>query len=276
MVDLKNECFIGLEEQNGLFYSGIIVPVSFPEEAYDVCFQVEDTSYWFRHRNECIKVLYDRFGRGKTVFDIGGGNGFVTKGLQDYGVNSVLVEPGLHGCLNAKARGVKNIVCGTLENNTFHSSSVPLIGCFDVIEHIEDAETFIRNVYNALEPGGIFILTVPAYNLLWSNEDVLAGHFRRYRLKTIIKDLEYVGFEKVFGTYLFSLLVVPIFMFRTLPDILGKNKHLDSKKAEKDHQSKGVLSKLFVWVLKWESNRIKMGKSIFFGSSCLVVMKKPE
>lgn len=275
-MDVIKSSFLNLEEHEGVLFSGKMNTVSFPEEGYDTCFQIEDSSYWFRHRNMSIKVLYDLFGQGKTFFDIGGGNGFVTKGLQDEGIDSVLIEPGWNGCQNAKARGVKNIVCSSLENNTFHPSSVPMIGCFDVVEHIKDAETFIRNIYKALKPGGILMLTVPAYNFLWSNEDVLAGHFRRYKLKKITKDLEVLGFEKVYSTYIFSFLVGLIFMFRTLPDIFRKNKPLDSKQTQKDHQNNGILSNLFDRFLRWEIGRIKKGKTIPFGSSCLLVVKKPE
>jgi hypothetical protein len=37
--------------------------------------------------------------------------------------------------------------------------------------------------------------TVPAFSFLWSEEDVLAGHFRLYTLSSISKVLKSSGFE---------------------------------------------------------------------------------
>lgn len=51
---------------------------------------------------------------------------------------------------------------------------------FDVVERVADDVGFLRETVRALRPGGMLFLTVPAYPWLWSHEDEVAGHHRRY------------------------------------------------------------------------------------------------
>ena len=70
------------------------------------------------------------------MFDIGGGNGFVSLGVQGAGIETVLVEPGPEGAQNAKNRGLQHVVCASFQNAAFESGKIPAIGVFDVVEHI--------------------------------------------------------------------------------------------------------------------------------------------
>jgi hypothetical protein len=50
----------------------------------------------------------------------------------------------------------------------------------EVLEEIGDGSRFARKIRRCLVPGGRVYLTVPAGNWVWSDDDVQAGHFRRY------------------------------------------------------------------------------------------------
>ena len=65
-------------------------------------------------------------------------DGFVSKRLQDDGVKVVLVEPGKIGAMNAHKRGVKTVLCSTLEDAEFDFNSIDSVGIFDVVEHMAD------------------------------------------------------------------------------------------------------------------------------------------
>jgi SAM-dependent methyltransferase len=52
----------------------------------------------------------------------------------------------------------------------------------NVLEHIQDDAAAIRNLVDALKPGGTLMLSVPALMGLYNDLDRLAGHYRRYRL----------------------------------------------------------------------------------------------
>lgn len=77
------------------------------------------------------------------------------------------------------------------------------MGMFDVLEHFEDARGILKQVASVMTDDGALLLTVPCYQMLWSEDDEVAGHFRRYTWKSLKKDLDSAGFEIVDGTYFF-------------------------------------------------------------------------
>ena len=61
LIDLKMappELRLG---EDGIFYAGEVGEISYPEEGNEACFEVEDCSFWFRHRNDCIRELVRSF-----------------------------------------------------------------------------------------------------------------------------------------------------------------------------------------------------------------------
>ena len=263
-------------DDDGLYYSKSDSKISYPEDGNDICLQIEENSFWFNHRNNVISQSVKNHSHGKVFFDIGGGNGFVAKRLQDEGVKTVLVEPGKSGALNAKKRGINLVLCSTLTDAQFKPETVDSVGLFDVVEHIEDDLSFLKNINEYLKVDGVVYITVPAYKLLWSNEDVDAGHYRRYTLKKLNRLLEDCGFSILHSSYIFSILPIPIFLFRSIPSRLGFNKKSnDKEKHLNEHQpKKGIVDKLLNRLWNWELSRIKQNKSIPFGGSCFVVAKK--
>jgi SAM-dependent methyltransferase len=267
----------GLKNKQGIWMPATNRRVSYPEEGNEIYFQVEDTSYWFAHRNRCIVEMMRQFPPGGTIYDIGGGNGFVSIGLQTAGFETVLVEPGA-GALNAWKRGVQNVVQSALEDAGFHENMADAVGAFDVVEHIEDHGAFLRQICRLLRPGGRFYCTVPAMPLLWSDEDDFAGHFRRYSVKTLRAAIEKTGMQVEFISGLFSWLVLPVFLFRTLPFCLrvGKKETVGNKKsALADHRLPCAISTLASVVHNWELKWLQEKRPIFFGSSLLCVARRP-
>ena len=265
-----------LHRENGIYFAKKINDISYPQEGNDMCYQIEENSFWFTHRNNCITEVVKRFSPNRLFFDIGGGNGYVAKGLEENGVATVLVEPGIAGVLNAQKRGLKNIVCATLEGAKFKPETLPSVGLFDVVEHIEDDLEFLKVINSSLDSDGLIYLTVPAFNFLWSNEDVDAGHFRRYTLNDIGQKLTKAGFKIEFASYIFSILPFPVFMFRTVPSYLGLNKNSgDWNKHQKAHaQGKGFVDRILESIWAKELNTLRKNKRIPIGGSCLVVARK--
>jgi len=89
------------KSENGIYYSKSESSVSYPEEGNEVFLQIEEDSFWFNHRNNIIADSVQKYSPNKTFFDIGGGNGFVAKRLQNDGINTILIEPGKSGAMNA-------------------------------------------------------------------------------------------------------------------------------------------------------------------------------
>ena len=118
----------------GYWVSRVGEAVSYPDDGHDHCFSIEEDSFWFRHRNAVITDLARHFPPDGYFFDVGGGNGYVARGLESAGFPCVLLEPGGQGAANAVARGVKNVVRSTLEDAHFEPASLGAVGLFDVID----------------------------------------------------------------------------------------------------------------------------------------------
>jgi len=265
---------------DGIWYAAEQEDISYPSDGNDRCFELEDKSFWFQHRNACIAELVKKFPppRNGPIFDVGGGNGFVAKSLMDAGWDVVLVEPGPAGARNAKARGLRNVICATTQIARFKQGSMPAVGVFDVVEHIEDDVAFLRHLRDLLEPGGMLYITVPAYQLLWSQADVTAGHYRRHNLRDLKAKLRLAGFELCFGTYFFRVLPVTVFFFRSLPFRLGlRAAAAEPENANRTHGTdQGIMVRVMRRMLSPETKLIARGKRMAFGGSCLVAARKPS
>ncbi len=118
------------------------------------------------------------------------------------------------------------------------------------------------------------MITVPAFNFLWSNADSEAGHFRRYTLVDLTKKLESIGFKIEYSTYIFSIFPIPVFLFRTIPSKIRKKSSTKESHIKEHQNKKGLLNKLLNIVFNIELRNIKKGRKIITGGSCLVVAKK--
>lgn len=265
--------------EDGIWYASDAENISYPSGGNEACFSVEDDSFWFKHRNHCIVSVVNSYPpkNNETIFDIGGGNGFVSLGIADAGFDVALVEPGTRGAYYAKTRGIKNVICATTSTAQFKLHSLPAVGLFDVIEHIEDDIAFLRSIKELMKEGGYLYATVPAYSFLWSEEDVTAGHYRRYTLNSLSKVLRSAGFHIEFSSYIFRFLPLPIFLLRTLPFKLGISK--EAKKTSnisRDHAAKGGMTrKILDTLLQSEIKNLSQKNSMAFGGSCLIVAKSP-
>ena len=256
---------------DGIWHARERVPVSYPEEGNEACFELEDYSFWFAHRGACLAAVVGRFPPAGAIFDVGGGNGFVARTLIDAGFPTVLVEPGEVGARNARQRGLPTVICATLAAAHFDPGTLPAAGLFDVLEHIDDDADFLAEVHRCLVPGGRLYVTVPAFSWLWSDADVSAGHFRRCTLGAWQARIEAAGFTTLFASYFFGLLPFPLFAIRTLPSLFGR-RAIPQKEYARVHRPR------FRWLTDriWnaELRRLQSGRTIPFGSSCLLVVEK--
>ena len=172
--------------------------------------EAEDGSGWHRHRAGVVTDVVAELPPAGTVFDLGGGNGFVTRALVAAGHPAVLVEPVAEAARTAYERGLRPVVNSTLEAAGFPPASLPAVGLFDVIEHLDDDAAFLALVRDALVPGGRLYVTVPKHPRLWSGHDVEAGHQRRYTAASLREVVVGAGFTVERETSFFSALLAPM------------------------------------------------------------------
>lgn len=81
------------------------------------------------------------------------------------------------------------------------NSTVDNIVAINILEHVKDDVLFIHNCSLILNKGGILILFVPAFPILFSNLDKQAGHFRRYRKEWLENTVKKNGLSVVYSRY---------------------------------------------------------------------------
>ncbi|MFN7163430.1 MAG: class I SAM-dependent methyltransferase [Hyphomonas sp.] len=256
--------------------SASLSEVSYPDNAHNAFAELEHRSFWFNHRNAVITGLVKKYPPGGTIFDVGGGNGYVSLGLREAGFDTVVVEPGAHAVRVASERGLP-VIAAAFQDLRIPAESIPAIGMFDVLEHIEDDLLALKSQFTSLVPGGMLYLAVPSLPALWSGEDISAGHYRRYRLEDLEARVKSAGFEPLHGTYFFSILTAPVFFLRAIPHRLGFRGKQSAETAAKAHNLPGGPAGGFIdWRLRRERSHIGAGGRPRLGTSCFLAARKPD
>lgn len=261
-------------DDQGIWTARASSVISYPSDRNALCFQLEDASFWFRHRNECIAAAVKLHPPEGPIVDVGGGNGFVAARLIKEGFPAIVLEPGPVGALNAKTqRKIPEVICATLGDANLKENSLAAIGLFDVLEHIEDDRGFVAQLHRILKQDGFLYATVPAHQWLWSSSDEGSQHHRRYT-RQMLSDVLSGCFDLLYFTYFFKALIAPQFLLRSLPYRVGLAREQKVLNTSTEHGTEGgLMTKLMARLLSRELSRIQEGKSQNIGSSCLLVAR---
>ena len=253
------------------------VELHYPDEAHQILADIEERSFWFRHRNRVILWMAQRYPCDGPLLDVGGGNGFQSLALQNVLPSVVMVEPGPDGCRIARARGVRRVVQGQLQDLGLQPDSVGGVGLFDVLEHVRDAPALLRESARVLREDGRLYVTVPAFRVLWNEEDDFARHHRRYTVDTLRAEVESCGLAVDRCAYFFQPVFLPMLILRALPYRLRRRRgalRADAPARTAGHALPGSVERIVMWFLDREQRTLANGDSPAFGSSVLCVAQK--
>jgi SAM-dependent methyltransferase len=230
---------------------------------------LEAGHFWFRARNALIVWALGKYGTGVSSFmEIGCGTGFVLQGISCAFPNIRFVGSDIYP--EGIAFAAERITGG--EFMQMDASQIPYIaefdaiGAFDVIEHIVDDEAVLQQMYQALKPGGLLLLSVPQHRWLWSAVDDYACHVRRYTMRELNDKLLNAGFTiKRSTSFVTSLLP-----FMLLSRLLQRGKSARFNPCA-ELQINPVLNKIFGWFLNLEYWFIRRGVSFPVGGSRLIL-----
>jgi SAM-dependent methyltransferase len=153
---------------------------------------LEDRHWWYRERRRLLARSVADLTPG-TAVDVGAAGGGNTRVLQGLGWKVAALEYGADGAEVCAERSIP-VLRADATRLPLAPGSVDLVVAFDVLEHIEDDKAAATGVFEALRPGGTFLVAVPADPRLWSAHDDAVGHVRRYTRQTLGDLLAGAGF----------------------------------------------------------------------------------
>jgi SAM-dependent methyltransferase len=166
-------------------------------DEYRRMFELESHYWWFVARRRLALKLLKKGLRQKdspTVLDLGCGTGAVLQELTAFS-NPVGVDMSPLALDFCRTRNLTNLIVGRGESLPFRTASVDAVLALDVLEHIEQHEVAFGEASRVLKPGGVLVLSVPAFKSLWGPHDVALMHFRRYRRSEVRQRLIQAGLK---------------------------------------------------------------------------------
>jgi len=185
--------------------------------------EAEDRHWWYRGRRTVLDGVIARLSlpAQARVFDAGCGSGRNMVELARYGTVTG-VELSQTSVALARERAVGEVIEGSVLETPFADDSFDLAVCLDVIEHLQDDLTALRELRRVVAPGGALLVTVPAYQWLWSGHDEINHHHRRYTRRSLQRVAEQAGWAQLRTTYFNSLLLPVAILLRMLERITPK------------------------------------------------------
>lgn len=258
----------------------------FKTSTFEELFESEK-SFWFTARKRLIIYFLKKyFPDMKDYIEIGCGTGFLLQAVYDNFPNCKITASDLFlEALDYAKKRVHGVNFIQLDSTKMtEKEQYDGFGAFDVLEHINEDELVMKNLYNSLKnstseicSGGV--ITVPQHMFMWSVADEENCHVRRYSQKELRRKLEKAGFKVERMTGFVSLLFPCMIISRFF---LGTKRKKESEKLDFPVWMKGNgelnlpawMNAIFSFVMYLEFILLRLGVKFPFGGSIIAVVKK--
>ncbi len=242
----------------------------------------EDDHWWFSSRTRALNTVMAPLLSGKPnlkLLDVGCGAGNMIHHLSQYGqVKGLEIDE--RPVKKARERGYDVQQFDATQPMPFADNTFDAVTTLDVIEHNRDDLAILADSFRILKPGGYMIITVPAYMWLWTHNDDLNAHVRRYTAGELRQKLTQTGFEISRVTY------NNFFIFPVAASLLLLRQATDRKKVLASHHlsqdeyqvelepASPVVNGVLTGVGKVEAGLMRQ-IDLPFGTSLIAIGQKP-
>lgn len=243
----------------------------FRSEAFAELAKLEAGNWWFRSRNRVLLwVLRKKVGHFRRFLEVGCGTGFVLEAVHRAYPDAEYqgVEFFEEGLVFARKRVPTASFRKMDATIPLQDRPFDVIGAFDVIEHIERDDLVLKNLADALVPGGHLLISVPQHMFLWSAADEYAHHCRRYNRSDLIAKIETAGLQIRYVSSFVSLLLPLMWWSRRG----GKREAKHEPRSE--FRIGRSLNAALELVMCLEEAMMRLGVRFRFGGSLLVLARK--
>jgi SAM-dependent methyltransferase len=242
---------------------------------YREYFDIERNHWWFRGRREILSKYVARHiaaGRHLSILNAGVATGATSEMLTDFGkVTSLEYE---QECIDfIRDKVAIEVDQGSITDLPYSNQAFDLVCAFDVVEHVEDDQRAVDEMIRVCKKGGSILITVPAFQSLWSEHDVINHHFRRYRLSQLTELFRKDQGEVVYASYFNFFLFLPIWLARLGSKLVAKR---NSPQSDFQKFKTGPASSLLYYVLKSESLALNKQTVLPWGVSVLLHFRKHD
>jgi SAM-dependent methyltransferase len=144
-----------------------------------------------KYNRHLLGLLTQNSGGATRALDLGAGMGSFSIALREMGLDVTCIEPDI--LLRDRLQALGLNAYESLD--ALKDGSISFSFALNVLEHILDDRAAVKELFTKLEPGGIFLVYVPAFEMLFTSMDRQVGHFRRYSRSGLIALLRSAGFE---------------------------------------------------------------------------------
>jgi len=232
---------------------------------------LETGNFWFEARNRLIVWALRRYaGDFGSFLEVGCGTGYVLSGVSAAFPHARVAGSEIFSAgLSFAASRLPGAAFMQMDARRIpFSDEFDAIGMFDVLEHIVEDETVLREAQTALRPGGHLLLTVPQHQWLWSSTDEYACHVRRYSADDLHAKVRAAGFAIVRSTSFVSVLL-PLMMVSRL-----RRRGNDTEATGTELNVGPLLNRLLCMAMAVEARMIRARVTFPMGGSRFVIAKK--
>jgi SAM-dependent methyltransferase len=228
-------------------------------------------------RAAAVKSMVQLASQEPILLDVGCSSGFVLEDLKKALPKASLIGADyLHGPLEGLAKRIHDIplLQFDLRQCPLPDCCVDGVTCLNVLEHIDDDNLALSEIYRVLKPGGFVHLEVPAGPELFDIYDEYLLHHRRYRLRTFRDQVKKAGFTVKAATHL-GFFLFPGFCYIKYRNRRKMHLSADDKAALVATQIRSTKSSNLLRIMVALESCLGYLFSYPIGIRCIIVARKP-